>query len=57
LRAIRTGQRRRFDRTDRRDLSVARLGRRLFLAYLDTDRSPPLPFHHGPTGLRYTWLG
>ncbi len=57
LRAIRTGQRRRFDRTDRRDLSVARLGRRLFLAYLDADRCPPLPFHRGPAGLRYTWLG
>lgn len=57
LRAIRTGLRRRFDRADRRDLGVARLGRRLATACLDDGRCPPLPFHPTPSGLRYTWLG
>lgn len=57
LRAVRTGQRRRFGRTDRRAPSVARLGRRLFAAYLDNARRPPLPFPRRPSGLRYTWLG
>jgi Transposase DDE domain len=56
LRAIRTGQRRRSDRADRRDLSVLRLGRCYLMEDLLHDRCPPLPFHHRPTGWCFTWL-
>ena len=45
LRVIRTGQRRRFDRPGRRDLSVLRLGRTVLRDDLDHGRCPPLPFH------------
>jgi hypothetical protein len=56
LRVIRHGQRRRYDRADRRDLSVVRLGRIALQARLDAGRHPPLPFHrHGATW-RYAWL-
>lgn len=49
LGTIRAGLRRRFDRADRRDLSVVRLGRCRFLDELARDRCPPLPFRfrHG----------
>lgn len=42
LRAIRCGIRRRFDRADRRELSVVRLGRRWLHDLLDHERRPPL---------------
>jgi hypothetical protein len=56
LRAIRCGERRRYDRPDRRDLSVLRLGRRWLADLLLHDRRPPLPFHATPSGWSYTWL-
>jgi DDE family transposase len=56
LRVIRSGHRRRFDRRDRRDLSVIRLGRRWFADLLWHDHRPPLPFRHPPTGWRFRWL-
>ena len=39
---VRRGLRRRFDRADRRDLSLVRRGRRWLAALLATDRQPPL---------------
>lgn len=39
---VRRGLRRRFDRADRRDLSLIRLGRRWLAELLDADRLPPL---------------
>lgn len=56
LRVIRTGQRRRFDRADRRDLSVLRLGRCALAEDLLQDRCPPLPFHRRHHQWRYAWL-
>lgn len=56
LRAIRTGRRRRFDRADRRDLSVVRLGRLELEERLLHDRCPPLPFHRRGQRWRYAWL-
>lgn len=56
LRAIHAGHRRRFDRPDRRDLSVIRLGRRWLADLLLQDRRPPLPFRQPPAGWRFRWL-
>jgi hypothetical protein len=56
LQTIRGGQRHRYDRRDRRDLSVVRLGRTACLAALDLDHLPPLPFRHTPAGWRFRWL-
>lgn len=56
LRVIRTGQRRRFDRTDRRDLSVLHLGRTVLRDDLERGRCPPLPFHQRGDQWRYAWL-
>lgn len=56
MRAIRRGERPRFDRRDRRDLSVLRLGRRWLAARLDQDRLPPLPFHQRASTWVFTWL-
>ena len=49
LRVIRSGRRRAYDRTDRRDKSVLRLGCEELHHRLLRDRLPPLPFsyHHG----------
>jgi hypothetical protein len=55
-RAIRTGQRRVFDRADRRDLGLLRLGRLVFTDLLLHDRLPPLPFRCQPSGCRYVWF-
>jgi hypothetical protein len=44
LRVIRSGRRRRFDRSDRRDLSLIRLGLRWLSDLLDQHRLPPLLF-------------
>jgi hypothetical protein len=52
---IRSGQRRHFDRTDRRDRSLVQLGRAAFLAALDAGRMPPLPFCRHPQGWVYRW--
>lgn len=43
---IRRGLRRQFDRRDRRDLSVVRLGRRWMRCLLDHQQLPPLPFRY-----------
>lgn len=56
LRVIRQGQRRRFDRTDRRDLSVLRLGRRALADLLCHDRCPPLPFRWQHDQWHFTWF-
>lgn len=56
LATIRAGQRPRFDRRDRRDLSVLRLGRTAWLAALDRDHLPPLPFRRTPAGWVFRWL-
>lgn len=56
LRAIHAGHRRRFDRPDRRDLSVIRLGWRWLDDLLAHDQRPPLPFRHPPAGWRFRWL-
>ncbi len=56
LRAIRTGQRRHFDRAGRRDLSVVRLGRSYLTEEIWHDRCPPLPFHFRRDQWRYAWL-
>lgn len=52
-RAIRHGERARFDRADRRDLSLVRLGRRVMEARLTAERPPPLPFVPGVGGWRH----
>jgi len=44
LQVIRRGLRHHYDRTERRDLSVVRLGRRWMAARLATAQPPPLPF-------------
>lgn len=57
LRAIRRGQRRRYDRPDRRDLSVVRLGKAWLQERLEQPkRRPPLPFRWTSDGWRFTWL-
>jgi hypothetical protein len=57
LRAIRRGERGRYDRADRRDLSVVRIGRAWLAERLDQPkRRPPLPFRATPAGWRFTWL-
>lgn len=54
-RVIRQGLRRRFDRADRRDLGVMRLGRRWLADLLAQDRMPPLLFRQ-PTPERFRGL-
>lgn len=49
-RAIRQGLRRRFDRSDRRDLGVMRLGRRWLTELLRQDQVPPLLFRQPALG-------
>jgi hypothetical protein len=44
LQTIKHGQRKLFDRADRRDLSVVRLGRCLLFYLLDRGKLPPFPF-------------
>jgi hypothetical protein len=56
LRAIRAGQRRRFDRADRRELSVLRLGRCWLEELVLHERCPPLPFRRRHGRWRYAWL-
>ena len=57
LRAIRQGQRWRFDRGGRRALSVLRIGRAAVTDLLDREaRVPPLPFRRTPSGFAFTWL-
>lgn len=56
VQVVRNGWRPRFDRRDRRDLSLLRLGRTAGLAGLDHDRRPTLPFRQCPTGWAFRWL-
>jgi hypothetical protein len=56
LYVVRSGQRRRFDRPDRRDLSMLRLGRTACADALDRDHRPPLPFRRTPLGWTFRWL-
>jgi hypothetical protein len=57
LRVLRRGDRRRYDRAGRRDLSLVRIGRAALADSLDRLLTPPpLPFRCTPTGWRFTWL-
>jgi hypothetical protein len=56
LRTIRHGHRRRYDRADRRELSVLRLGRMAVLAGDAANRCPPLPFFRRHGTWHYAWL-
>jgi hypothetical protein len=57
LRAIRRGERHRYDRRGPRALSVLRIGRAALADTLDRCmRPPPLPFHPTPRGPVFTWL-
>lgn len=56
LQVVRTGQRHRYDRHDRRDLSLLRLGVAACTAALDLDRHLALPFRLTPTGWTFRWL-
>ena len=57
LRAIRRGQRRRYDRADRRDLRVVRIGWAWLRERVEQPkRRPPLPFRFSDGCWRYTWL-
>jgi hypothetical protein len=51
---IKRGVRRWFDRPGRRDLSLARLGRRWMGYLLDRDHLPPLPFRYCAAGHHWT---
>lgn len=52
---IRRGLRHRFDRTDRRDLSLIRLGRRWVRDLLEHHERPPLPFRYRRGRWQPTW--
>lgn len=57
LRALRQGERWRYDRAGRRDLSLVRIGRAALADHLDRRlTSPPLPFRATPAGWIFTWL-
>jgi hypothetical protein len=56
LQTIRTGRRPHFDRHDRRDLSLLRLGRMACLHALAHDRAPTLPFRFTTLGPVFRWL-
>ena len=56
LQIVRRGQRHRFDRRDRRDLSLVRIGRTACTDALDHNQRPTLPFRRTPTGWVYPWL-
>lgn len=56
MQAIRKGIRRLFDRTDRRDLSVVRIGRRFLIYRLDRGLLPPLLFYRSKSSWRFSWL-
>lgn len=56
MRVIRHGERRRYDRADRRELSVQRLGRCAMQARMDRQQRFPLPFRQVGTTWRFTWL-
>lgn len=56
LQAVRNGWRRRYDRRDRRDLSLVRIGRTACLAALDLDHRPALPFRLTPAGWSFPWV-
>jgi hypothetical protein len=56
LQTIRTGERRRFDRRDRRELSLVRLGITACLDTLHHDQIPALPFRLTSAGWVFPWL-
>ena len=56
MQTIRNGWRRRFDRRDRRDLSVVRLGLTACHDALQRDHPLALPFRHTTDGWVYPWL-
>jgi hypothetical protein len=56
LQVVRNGQRHRFDRRGRRDLSLIRLGRTACAAALDAGHRIALPFQPTPLGWRFPWL-
>jgi hypothetical protein len=57
LRVLRHGDRRRYDRAGRRDLSIVRIGRAALADHLDRcSLPPPLPFRRTASGWTFTWL-
>jgi hypothetical protein len=56
VQVVRTGQRRRYDRRDRRDLSLLRLGLTACAAALDRNHRVTLPFRLTPQGWTLRWL-
>jgi hypothetical protein len=56
LQVLRNGQRGRYDRRDRRDLSLVRLGRTACAAALDDGHPPALPFRQTATGWTFPWF-
>ena len=53
---VRSGQRRRYDRPDRRDLSLLRLGQTACTNALDREHPPPFPFRLTSHGWTFRWL-
>jgi hypothetical protein len=56
LGVVRSGQRRRYDRPDRRDLSLLRLGATACADTLDLGQHLTLPFRATPLGWSFRWL-
>lgn len=56
LQVVRRGHRRRYDRPDRRDLSLLRLGRTACAEALDLGQHLTLPFRSTPLGWSFRWL-
>jgi len=57
IRVIRSGVRHRYDRRERREMSVQRLGRCHHLTLLEAGRPPPLSFRRVQGQWRFAWLG
>ena len=55
VQTIRNGWRHRYDRRDRRDLSIVRLGVTACLDTLNADHRPALPFRRTPAGWVFPW--
>jgi hypothetical protein len=56
MRVIRQGERRRYDRADRREMSVQRLGRCAIEARMEQQRRFPLPFRRVRSRWCFTWF-
>ncbi len=56
LQVVRTGRRHHYDRRDRRDLSLLRIGIAACRETLNLDHLPALPFRPTPQGWTFRWL-